>query len=386
MNCRSSRAILVIGMITMLAAAAVTAQDIDHGFKIDHNSAAIRQNNDSLAVSRLQDSYQIWLPLVAKPQQEWNYHKTADGLHPDGNEQQLMWLMNRARANPTQEGIWLAATDEPEIAGGRDFFAVNIGLLKSEFASYDTAPPAAFDVRMYNAAKVHSNDLIERDAQDHDGQFERIEDAGFICWGGRGNVFSYARSSLNGHGAFNIDWGGDDGSGMQPGRGHRMAIMSVDGNYTNVGFAMVFENNPNTNVGPLVTTANFCYASESAPNHFNRFIVGSIWQDYNGNGRYDPGEGIGNVKVTPDKGQYYAVTVNSGGYAIPIENPGAYKLVYSGAINSVTTVTVDEVSLLVDVHLPVPLDQQSEEPHDNHTVAFSTHTPPPGISFPVRED
>ena len=26
---------------------------------------------------------------------EWVFHKTTDGLHPDGREQQLMWLMNR---------------------------------------------------------------------------------------------------------------------------------------------------------------------------------------------------------------------------------------------------------------------------------------------------
>ena len=374
MTCKSARTILLVVMFSMLTAAAASAQNIVNADKI---------------VSDLPDSYLILLPLVANPeaaQEEWLYHKTADGLHPDGNEQQLMWLMNRARANPTQEGAWLAATDEPEIAGGRNFFNVNTGLLQSEFASYDAAPPAAFDVRMYHAAEAHSIDLISRNAQDHDGQFQRIVDAGFNCWDGRGNVFSYARSSLNAHGAFNIDWGGSDGTGMQPGRGHRMAIMSVDGNYTNVGIAMVFEGDSDTKVGPLVTTENFCYASENAADHFNRFIVGSVWQDNNGNDRYDPGEGIGNVTVRPDKGQYYAVTANSGGYAIPIEDPGDYKLTYSGAINSVTSVTVDEVSILVDIQAPMTMGQHPDKPHENHDADFSTHTPPPGIKFPMRED
>jgi len=49
---------------------------------------------------------------------EWTYHKSADGSHPDGTEQQLMWLMNRARSNPTAEGVWLATKSDPDVEGG----------------------------------------------------------------------------------------------------------------------------------------------------------------------------------------------------------------------------------------------------------------------------
>ena len=35
---------------------------------------------------------------------EWTYHKTGDNLHPDGNEQQMLWLMNRARSDPLRKG------------------------------------------------------------------------------------------------------------------------------------------------------------------------------------------------------------------------------------------------------------------------------------------
>ena len=41
----------------------------------------------------------------ATPTQEWTFHKTSNGCHPDGNEQAMMWLMNRARSNPEREGI-----------------------------------------------------------------------------------------------------------------------------------------------------------------------------------------------------------------------------------------------------------------------------------------
>ncbi|MDY7077710.1 MAG: hypothetical protein SXV54_12385 [Chloroflexota bacterium] len=284
---------------------------------------------------------------AAAPTTEWTFHRTSDNLHPDGNEQQAVWLMNRARANPTQEGIWLATTDDPDVAGGRNYFGVDIDVLQSEFAGYEPKPPAAFDVRLYNAAKEHSDDLITRDAQDHTGQYDRVIAAGFSPGQYRGNVFSYADSSLNAHAAWNIDWGFGTPDGMQTGRGHRMAIMSVDGDYTNVGIAMVGETNPATDVGPLVSTGNYCYAG-SGDNLYNRFLVGTVWQDSDGDSMYDPGEGIAGVTVTPDSGTYYAVTSNSGGYAIPLTSPGTYEVTFSGPVSAVQTVIVGEDSVLLD--------------------------------------
>jgi len=114
--------------------------------------------------------------------------------------------------------------------------------LKNEFA--------ALDIHLYEAAHVHSLDLIARDAQDHNQQFQQVQDARFHYTAARGNVFSYGKSGLNAHAAFNIDWGGNDGTGMQAGRGHRKAIMSVDGDYTNVGIAAVTESDDTRNVGP----------------------------------------------------------------------------------------------------------------------------------------
>ena len=280
------------------------------------------------------------------PTTEWTFHKTPDNVHPDGYEQQMMWLMNRARANPPQEGVWLATTDIASIASPRTYFDVDVVMLQNEFDGYAAKPPAAFDVRLYNAAQAHSDDLIARDAQDHDGQFARIQDAGFSYTSGRGNVFSYSYDALNAHGGFNIDWGFGTG-GMQDGRGHRMAIMSIDGDYTNVGIAMIAETNPNTQVGPLVTTGNYCKAA-TGTNHYNRFIVGTVWKDENGDAMYNPGEGIGGVTVMPHTGTYYAITANSGGYAIPITAAGTYDITFSGSVSGTQSVNVDAESVLLD--------------------------------------
>jgi len=282
---------------------------------------------------------------------EWTYHKTGDNLHPDGNEQQMLWLLNRARSDPAQEGAWLATETDPDIAAARSFWSVNLSVLQNEFAAIPAKPPAAFDVRLYNAAKAHSDYLISIDSQTHDGQFSRIDAAGFKYTSAAGIVFSYSEHTVYGHAGFNIDWGpGTDGTQDPP--GHRNAIMSVSGNYTNVGYAVVAESNPSTDVGPQVITGDLCYANTGYPDHYNRFLVGTVWVDSNGNDQYDPGEGIGGVTAEPDQGTYYAVTANSGGYAIPITAAGTYEVTFSGS--SITTpvtrtVTVGSTSVLLDL-------------------------------------
>ena len=109
---------------------------------------------------------------LPSPSQEWVYHKTSDNQHPDGNEQQMMWLMNRARSDPQAEGIWLSGTGDSDIDNALSFFSVNTTVLQNEFASYGPKPPGAFDRRLYNAAKEHSDFLISIDDQNHNGQFD----------------------------------------------------------------------------------------------------------------------------------------------------------------------------------------------------------------------
>ncbi len=296
---------------------------------------------------------------------EWTFHKTLDGLHPDGQEQQAVWLMNRARANPNQEGLWLASSNDYSVAGGRNYFGVDLDILRAEFAAIVIKPPVAFDNRLYAAAFAHSTDLIERDAQDHDQQYARVQDAGFHVWGAfRGSVFSYAKSGINAHAAWNIDWGPDaipDDDGMQAGRGHRVALMSIGGENTNVGIAAIHETNSSTDVGPYVSTANYCQANSYYADHYNTFIVGTVWHDANGNDQYDPGEGKSNVIVNPDQGSYYAVTSVSGGYAIPITSNTIYTVTFSGgdlAGKYIKSTVVNGQSVLVDIETgsdsPIP--------------------------------
>ena len=61
------------------------------------------------------------------------------------------------------------------------------------------------------------------------------------------------------------------------------------------------------------------------------FITGVAYRDQNANGHYDPGEGIAGVRITPDHGDWYAVTSASGGYAIPAAaNSGDFVVTATG--------------------------------------------------------
>ena len=282
----------------------------------------------------------------------WTLHASADGAHPNADEQSLLWLMNSARQDPTEEGFFLADLDESSVQSAIGYFGVDVGVLLQEFAATPAKPPAAFDARLYEAAYQHSLYLIANDAQNHTGQFDRVATAGFHSWGMRGNVFSYAKSALYAHAGFNIDWGGSDGTGMQTGRGHRMAIMSVDGDYTNVGLAAVPEANGATQVGPIVVTGNYAYAATSYADHYNRFLVGTVWEDLDGDGLYGAGEGFAGVEVVPSVGPYYAVTGAAGGYAIPLPatvDPGPVAVSFSGdGFGETQVIDVGSDSELVD--------------------------------------
>ena len=286
---------------------------------------------------------------------EWSEHKTADGLHPDGEEQQLMWFMNRARSAPAAEGSWLASSTDPDVADGRDWFGVNIAALQAAFNAIPARAPAAFDRRIYEASKIHADDLIARDAQDHSNQVDRVTAAGFNWQSIRVSVFSYAESALNAHAALNIDWGNGP-NGMQDPPGHRKAIMGepvVTGQpISNVGWALVSETNPTTDVGPYVFAGAYAHGQTS---EYTQFLVGTVWNDANSNAVYDPGEGLDGVRVEPDSGAYYAVTGEAGGYAIPVASAATWLVTFSegdlGLESYVRSVTLGSESVLLDFNL-----------------------------------
>jgi uncharacterized protein YkwD len=244
--------------------------------------------------------------------------KTYSHGEPSALEQQLLELTQAMRADPASAGPILVAL--PSVQNAIAQFAVDKNQVVKDFMSYAPVPPLAFDPRLMASSKEHSIDMATAGVQQHDGTdgsqfFERITKAGYQYSFCSENIFSYAESPEYCNAAFAIDWGNPD-------LGHRKALLDLDGQKRDIGISVV-ENPPSPKVGPLVVTEDFGEPLQDK----HRYLVGVVYRDQNGNGAYDPGEGLGGMNVVPDTGDTYAVTSMSGGYAIPFNpNVGAFKV------------------------------------------------------------
>lgn len=101
----------------------------------------------------------------------------------------------------------------------------------------------------------------------------------------------------------------------------------------------------------LYTVQNFGKQTNSTP-----FITGIVYQDTNGNGFYDPGEGIGGIRVDVTGSSFFAVSSPSGGYSVPVPGNGSYTVTFSGGSISTTQRSASVAGLLntkVDLLVPV---------------------------------
>lgn len=239
-------------------------------------------------------------------------------------EQLYVELINRARSNPSQEGIRLAAlsTTDEDVASSIKYFGVDLELMKAEMAGLPAAPPLAPNKLLRRAALAHSKDMATTGLQRHTGSDgstigQRTQREGYNFNLVTENIFTTSTGGQQGHAGFVIDWGGGGTGGMQAGRGHRLNIH--DPQARELGVGVVNTNKPGT--GPQVVTQVFGRINNSAP-----FVTGVAFHDLDGDNFYSPGEGIGGATVVVKGHKFSARTVAAGGYAIPLPGDGTYEL------------------------------------------------------------
>jgi hypothetical protein len=250
---------------------------------------------------------------------------------PTNEEQYYLELINRARANPTVEGVRLATTTDSNVLSAYSSFGVNLVLMQSQFALLPPAPPLSMNATLTTAARAHSQNMLQNNYQGHSGPdgslTTRLQNytAGANGWSIGENVYAYSKSVWYGHAGFEVDWGGSVTSGgMQSPPGHRQNIHSTT--FREVGIGVVLGSNGGSGgVGPQLVTQDFGMVGGLPP-----FVTGVVYRDLNSNGSYEPGEGVGGVTVTVSNTNSYAVTASSGGYSVPVAGSGNYTVTFSG--------------------------------------------------------
>jgi len=250
---------------------------------------------------------------------------------PTDDEQYYLELINRARANPPAEGVRLSLATDPDIIAAITEFNVDRQMLIDELEAVPPGPPLAFHPALLAAARDHSTDMFTNVFQGHtssDGRTltNRLQAVGYPYAFAAENVFSHAKNPFHGHASFQIDWGHGLGGMQGPPRGHRAAIHSLD--YREVGIGVVNGSNSRPGiltVGPQLVTQDF--GAQPSP---DPLVTGVAYYDLNRNGFYDPGEGLASVRVDIEGSDYHALTVSSGGYAVPVPGNGTYTVSFTG--------------------------------------------------------
>lgn len=285
---------------------------------------------------------------------------------PTNDEQYMLEMINRARANPAAEGIRLMDTPDGAVQQAYSYWQINKTSTKAAFATYPQRPPLTFHPALIAAARAHTADMVQNNFQGHTGSdgsslTDRYQRVSYQSQGMYGeNVAAYSNSVWYGHCGLNVDWGPQN----QIDLGHRKNIMNFENyNYTEIGIGItVVAGGGIPNVGPYVITQDFGLRSV-------RYVVGVVFEDKNKNQEYDPGEGLAGVRVQPSSGSYHAVTSSSGGYAFP----------YTG--QSTITVTASGGGL------PTSMTQSVQLTGDNVKVDFMPGGAVPGtvsLAFPAN--
>jgi hypothetical protein len=235
----------------------------------------------------------------------------SGGYQPTGWEQEFLERLNDARANPAAYGL-------------------TIGL-----NLYDVAPsqPLTFDSMLIQAARDHSQDMndhnyFSNNSQNGEDPGGRISDAGF-------NWSSWGESIAAGFPTPETALAGlilDTGHLDLEHRRHLLAIDSFYKSMNQVGIGIV-------QGGGFYHTY---YTIDTATGWDTRpFLTGVVYNDMNGDGLYEAGEGLSGATITV-AGIGSFPTFASGGYSIQLD-PGTYTVTASGgglAVPLTKTVTI----------------------------------------------
>lgn len=338
--------------------------------------------------------------LSGSPAQSPVVETFAESLFdPSPEEQELFEAINRLRMNPQAELSVLFSSLYPLVANDPHADAAiqawgdpTSSEIAEEWAQLTPVAPLSWNISLAVAAEEHNSAMQAHDLQDHvlPGEAtlgERITDAGYTDWLRVGeNIMAYAKSVLHAYSSFAIDWNVFD-------RGHRMNIM--DPGFTDIGVSILSDSLSSTGVGPLIVTTDFGSGGVST---LPASLLGVVYDDYDGDGLYDAGEGLDGVTISvtaQDGAVVETTTMTAGGYQIKLPD-GVYTVTASGGALSrpiiVPGVEIDGENVKVDINLanvpvlaPIVDLNGTVTPGDGFEATYVEHDSPVSIVSPLLD-
>lgn len=232
---------------------------------------------------------------------------------PTNAEQLMLELVNASRADP--EGT--AQDYGIDLNEGLEEFQELVDYVVEPISS-SPKQPLAFNPELIQAARGHSQWMLDADTFSHTGEnssseYDRMVTAGYVFSG------SWSLGE-------NIGWSGTTGSmdeedharlvidGLFLSFGHRKNTLCESFSEIGIGGQSGVFVHSETEYNALTVTEKFAHSAYTP----TPMLVGVVYDDLNANNAYDMGEGLSGVSITLDEGSYYAITSDSGGYAVPL--------------------------------------------------------------------
>jgi hypothetical protein len=241
------------------------------------------------------------------------------GYSPTAVEQYYLELLDDARFNPAAYGQ-------------------SLGIDLSNVAP---AQPLAMNEELVEAARLHSQDMINQDYFSHTSPQgtdpgDRIAAAGFSYTSWAESIETNTNPAPSSQG-FPANYGAwDAGYSLGnlivdqgvPDLGHRIMLLDIGGldhamQQIGIGIASQDSTSGGYDYRQTDTTIDLASTSDSDP-----FLTGVVFNDTTGNGEYEPGEGLSGVTIAVS-GVGSTTTLDAGGYSIELA-PGTYTVTASG--------------------------------------------------------
>ena len=269
----------------------------------------------------------------------------AAGAHlhgdPTAQEQLMLELVNRTRADPAAEAARL----------GLD---LNEGL-PPDTLTPDPKPPLGFHPQLIEAARAHSDWMLATDIFDHDGldgstPGDRMTAAGYAFTGSWRWGENLAWQGTTGEAdltAFTVE----EHEGLFRSPVHRVNLLEANFDEVGIGVRTGEFTADGVDYNAVMATQNFARSSGTP----GPLVLGVVFRDQDGDRFYSVGEGLAGVTVMPSRGDSYAVTSASGGFAFPSAGTsGTIVLTISGpGVAAPLTKTVALVATNVKVDFDV---------------------------------